>query len=302
MAPWMQHVTNESANGAAQLPALEEAECQRSSSSTSEVTQVPLGRKLSVIGQVWALSRDANGCREVQDAMEMAQSDEDCVAIAHELSGHVWEAVCCPHANYVLQKCIVKMRSKNSQFIIDELLQVGRVGQAARHKYGCRVLQRILEHCRADQVKPLVDELLAEALQLSKHPYASFVMQHIFEQGSDEQVDSLMEVLVANAVTLGADGWACVVLHKAFVHGDLEGQLKLASAILQDKGLIARIARSRRGHPAAKLILDLFEEGSPERANARAQLRDEEAMLRKARYGRSICAVLAQEGSSCDDA
>jgi hypothetical protein len=187
------------------------------------------------------------------------------------------------------------------QFIIDDLLRAGRVGQAARHKYGCRVLQRILEHCRANQVKPIIDELLADAMMLSKHPYASYVMQHIFEQGTDEHQNRLMEVLVANAVTLAADGWACGVVEKALSYGDLEGCLKLASNILQDHGLIVRMARGRRGHLAVKMILDLFEEGSPEWEGVRAQLRAEEAALRKARYGRSVVGLLAKEGSSGDD-
>jgi hypothetical protein len=253
-----------------------------------------------VLGQVWSLSRDAKGCREVQDALEIAQSNEECVAIADELRGHVWDAVCCPNANYVLQKCIVKIRSQNSQFIIDDLLQGGRVGHAARHKYGCRVMQRILEHCRADQVKPIVDELLADAMMLSKHPYASYVMQQIFEQGADEHQNRLMEVLVANAVTLGADCFACAVMHKGFLYGALDGCLKVASALLQDKGLIARMARNRQGIQIVKLLLDLFEEGSPEYDSVRAQLRDEEASLRKSRYGRTVLGLLDQEGSGDD--
>jgi hypothetical protein len=255
-----------------------------------------------VLGQVWSLSRDAKGCREVQDAIEMVKNDEECVAIADELRGHVWDAVCCPYANYVLQKCIVKLRSQSSQFIIEDLLQVGRVGHAARHKYGCRVLQRILEHCRADQVKPIVDELLADAMTLSKHPYASYVMQQIFEQGTDEHQNRLMEVLVANAVTLAADSFACAVMQKGFLYGDLEGRLKLASTILQDTGLIVRMARNRRGVQVVKLLMDLFDEGSPEYASIRAQLRDEEASLRRARYGRTVFGLLAQEGSSGEDA
>jgi hypothetical protein len=185
------------------------------------------------------------------------------------------------------------MRPQNLQFIIDELIQTGRVRQAARHKYGCRVLQRVLEHCRAEQVGSIVDELLADATMLSRHPYGSYVMAHILEQGTDAHRDIFMEMLVANAVTLGADSWACGVVLKAFLHGDSKSCVKLASALLQEQGLIVRMARSRRGHQAVKLILDLFEEGSPEWANARAQLRGAETSLRAARYGRTIVGMLA---------
>ena len=55
------------------------------------------------------------------------------------------------------------------------------VSIAARHKYGCRVLQRLLEHARHDQLNGLVDALLAKAIPLSRHYFATYVMQHILE-------------------------------------------------------------------------------------------------------------------------
>jgi len=239
----------------------------------------------------------------VQQAVENAQSDDECAAIADELRGHVWDAVCSPHANYVLQKCIVKMRPKTSQFIIDELLQKRRVGQAARHKYGCRVLQRVLEHCRADQVKPIVDELLADAMMLCRHAYASYVMQHVFEQGSDTHVQTLMRVIIANAATFGSDSFACAVVYKALVLGEFQDRVELATALLHERGLVVRMARSRRGHLAVKLMLELFEKNSPEWFDLRAQLRGAESSLRTARYGRTVFGLLdVSSGSDGIDA
>jgi hypothetical protein len=111
-------------------------------------------------------------------------------------------------------------------------------------------------------VKPIVDELLADAMMLSKHPYASYVMAQVFEQGTDAHQNIFMEALIANAVTLGSDGWACGVVLQALVHGDSESCLKLASALLKEQGLVVRMARSRRGHLAVRIILDLFEEAA----------------------------------------
>jgi len=103
-------------------------------------------------------------------------------------------------------------------------------------------------------------------------------------------------------VTLAADCWACAVMEKALMYGDLESCLMLASRILQEKGLVAQMAPRRRGHLVVKLILDLFEEGSAEWSSVRVQLRDEEASLRKARFGRVVLGLLSQAVSSgCDD-
>merc|ERR1719343_1869951 len=110
-------------------------------------------------GRVWSLARDAQGCREVQNALEAARTEEERLAIAMELQSHVWDAMRCPHANYVLQKSIALLKPLSSQFIIDEIVRKGAraVAQAAKHKYGCRIIQRLLEHCKTAQVRDLAD-------------------------------------------------------------------------------------------------------------------------------------------------
>merc|ERR1719145_46714 len=72
------------------------------------VTQESMAQpgSVKVEGNVWRLSRDAPGCRIVQDALDNATCDADRVALASEIRSHVWEALRCPHANFVLQKFI----------------------------------------------------------------------------------------------------------------------------------------------------------------------------------------------------
>ena len=62
-------------------------------------------------GRVWELSQDSKGCREVQQAIEEASDDVRCSLVA-ELCGHVLDAMRCPHANHVLQKCITCSRPR----------------------------------------------------------------------------------------------------------------------------------------------------------------------------------------------
>merc|ERR1719247_1621296 len=97
---------------------------------------------VQIAGNVWHLAREKEGCRLVQEALENATGDADRVALASEMRGRVWEALRCPNANFVLQKCIGVLRPQASQFIIDELRDKGS-SKAARHRFGCRVLQRL---------------------------------------------------------------------------------------------------------------------------------------------------------------
>merc|ERR1712190_562957 len=137
----------------------------------------------SIRGRVWTLSQDADGCRKVQELIEDCTDGEQ-EGIAAELQGHVWQALVCPHANHVLQKCIMSMRPQTCQFIIDELIMEKKVASGAQLKYGCRVIQRLLEHCREDQVHEICEKLLASGIELSGHHFGSYVMQHLAEYGT----------------------------------------------------------------------------------------------------------------------
>jgi len=70
-----------------------------------------------------------------------------------------------------------------ASFVAEEL--TGVAAQVARHRYGCRVIVRLLEHSSGTDACTisLVDELLIEAPELLRHSYGHFVVQAILEHG-----------------------------------------------------------------------------------------------------------------------
>merc|ERR1711963_5681 len=67
-----------------------------------------------------ALASSAVGCRLLQDAIEVSKAaDHD--SLVESFKGHVWSLSECPHANHVLQKCIVVMPPAQVSFIIQEI-------------------------------------------------------------------------------------------------------------------------------------------------------------------------------------
>lgn len=251
----------------------------------------------SVVGRVWRLSRNAEGCRLVQDAIETAASDEERSKITAELEGHVWEALRCPHANHVLQKCIAASGPKASQFIINEILLRGKAGaqDAARHPYGCRVIQRLLEHCRPEQVGNLVEAFLSSAMALSRHEFGNFVMQQVVEHGSPGHKHRLAVVLAQHARAAGSDMIACAVLTKALQHCSEKDAIALAQELVREKRLIARMARSRNGHGAARAMLHWLQ--GEDKVEAKEQLLAEAASLRTSRYGKSVLSCVSSASS-----
>ena len=47
------------------------------------------------------------------------------------------------------------------------------------HPYGCRVIQRILEHCTGEQTAPVLEELHQHTEQLLQDQYGNYVIQHV---------------------------------------------------------------------------------------------------------------------------
>jgi len=243
---------------------------------------------LSIHGNVWRLARDPAGTRAVQQAFHDATSNDHRVDLALELHTHVWEALKCPQANHVIQKCISTLPAIDSQFIIDELLRVGHgsIAKAAKHRYGCRILQRLFEHCSSAQLSTIRHDLLIDAVSLCGHNFAKYVMQHLLEFGTSSDISRLTDILATNVSTLAADGSGCAVLDSALKHSSGPSQACLVQELLSDPGLFADMACSRHGQLAAKFALELAD--PPHKWVAMNRLSDQKEKLQNSRYGRVL--------------
>mmetsp|Transcript_12668 Transcript_12668/g.39936 ORF Transcript_12668/g.39936 Transcript_12668/m.39936 type:complete len:319 (+) Transcript_12668:43-999(+) len=222
-----------------------------------------------VMGRVWILSREPEGCRHVQSALECGNSDEARAAIAAELRGHVWEAIRCPHANHVIQKCIIMLRPRAAQFIVDEIMKGPIVFQAVRHKYGCRTVQRLLEQCLPDQLHGLAEAILSDVYWLSRHPYGNYVIQHLLEFGTTSQQSRIAEAVTANLCGLARDTHGRSVVNACLFHGPAERKTALAGAIQEEAGLLEVMGGTRHGRLAARAVREVLR--GPEAVAERGQ-------------------------------
>eukprot|EP00930_Biecheleria_cincta_P100421 TRINITY_DN92064_c0_g1_i1.p1 TRINITY_DN92064_c0_g1~~TRINITY_DN92064_c0_g1_i1.p1 ORF type:complete len:363 (+),score=61.53 TRINITY_DN92064_c0_g1_i1:83-1090(+) len=264
---------------------------QPTSQGPTEKQNTPMA---TMAGRVWALSQKQKGCRSVQDALDACKYDQERKAIAAELEGHVWDAVRCPHANYVIQKLIMTLSPYDSQFIIDEIMTHGpkAPGQVSRHRYGCRIMQRLLEHCRPEQLEQLVENLIRETLLLSKHQFGNFVIQQLLEHGTDLQRGRACHQLARKACELGSDPNASAVLAKAMACASLDDQTSLAHTLLSQPGLLTAMAHSRHGHLVAQCMLQVLE--GPELEHAVAEVASHASALTASRYGRLVVKSLPE--------
>lgn len=195
-----------------------------------------------VTESAWTLAITSEGCRVVQQALGMASIAEQ-VEMAHKLKGKVLEASTCPNANHVLQKCVELVPAENLQFILEEMS--GQVVTTARHRYGCRVLERLIE--RAWHTESLVDEVLADTSLLCRHPFGNFVVQHVLKLGTPLQRRSVVEILHTDIQRLARHRVASHVVRGALANGSSEDRQRLVSALTMDPAGFADLAHHHCG-------------------------------------------------------
>jgi len=246
----------------------------------------PVG--MPVAGKVWQLAQDPQGCREVQYALDFANRAQVLV-LAKELQGHIWEATRCPHANHVLQKCLVLLQPRDLQFILDELMQGSLPVQASQHKYGCRVVQKLLEHRQVEDVQVLVRILTLDAITIACHPYGNYVIQKLVTCCDCPQARLLREVLSEGIPSLGRDPYGCAVLSSAMQSLPSDDKVELARALAKDRQLLLVLACSRHGHQAAKAVAEVL---AGQEQQSVLQLFVGHPALLSSRYGRVVASGL----------
>lgn len=236
--------------------------------------------------KVWMLSRDAVGCRRLQEILQSA-SEEEKQTIRRELIGRVSDAIECKHCNHVLQKLIVEMNPQDSKFVIDEIVNTkGSAAYVAQHLFGCRVIERLLEHCKADDLKPLIEDILSNSHDLCMNQFGNYVMQHLLEHGQKEHRHHIAGMLVEQKEnTLFTDYHAGNVVAHALTHCSQPDRCLVAHRLLRDKGLIVSMARQRHGHLAVENLLQIPGDVGQKAWELLSQKISE---LRSSRYGRAV--------------
>eukprot|EP00443_Scrippsiella_acuminata_P002722 CAMPEP_0115237786 /NCGR_PEP_ID=MMETSP0270-20121206/36541_1 /TAXON_ID=71861 /ORGANISM="Scrippsiella trochoidea, Strain CCMP3099" /LENGTH=542 /DNA_ID=CAMNT_0002652681 /DNA_START=76 /DNA_END=1704 /DNA_ORIENTATION=- len=187
------------------------------------------------------------GCRLVQKLLDMlgSASRERLVVKLAPSTVSLYES---PNGNHVLTKVIQVMPSAALTTIIEQVECKG-YWEVARHSFGCRVLERLIEHCKEDQMRGLIDRLVGSAEELCRHKFGNFVIQHLLEHGEEHRRAAVVERLLPRIAYLSMHRTACHVVQRALNYGGAEGQMAIVRALLNAQGSnnLAVVAASRYG-------------------------------------------------------
>lgn len=198
-------------------------------------------------GNVLVLALSKHGCRVVQKALEVTDSLTRDRLFA-ELEPHVVELCDSPHGNHVLAKLVEMMPTVRLKPVIEQLQAQGPAN-VARHRFGCRVLERLLEHCTEVDIGELIDQIVEKSEMLCRHLYGNFVVQHLLEQGSATRRKCILNQLLPLLPYLAMHRTASHVVQRALAHSDQDDLNLLIDALLcgQSPNSFIDVARSRYG-------------------------------------------------------
>ena len=135
-----------------------------------------------------------------------------------------------------MQKAIERIPAEHIQFIFSAF--TGQVLGLATNSYGCRVVQRSLEHCREPSRKQLLEELHACAPNLIVHEFGNYVTQHVIEHGNAEDRLKIINLITAQLITFSKHKFASNVVEKSIQCSNDEQRHKIVSILttLDDRG------------------------------------------------------------------
>ncbi|GER26904.1 pumilio-like protein [Striga asiatica] len=183
-----------------------------------------------LFGHVLNLSLQMYGCRVIQKAIEVVDVDQK-IKMVEELDGHVMRCVRDQNGNHVIQKCIECVPEDNIQFIVTTFFD--QVVTLSTHPYGCRVIQRVLEHCRDEKTQSKVmEEILGAVSMLAQDQYGNYVVQHVLEHGKPHERTAIIQELAGKIVQMSQQKFASNVVEKCLTFGDPSERQLLVNEML----------------------------------------------------------------------
>jgi hypothetical protein len=211
----------------------------------------------SLTGNALRISLEPFGCRVMQLTLEVASMAQKEVLVS-EFHGNVRMMVSSPHGNFVIQKVIELFPVRSAGFIAEELATMAV--DVAQHRFGCRVLSRLVEHHLGSKASnsaanDLANELLLEVDQLIRHNFARHVLELILEHGSDRHRARIASTICKNAFNYAKHRCASYVIEKALDFCQESDKVAIAEALLADPENVVVLAAHECGMHSLKAVV-----------------------------------------------
>lgn len=161
-----------------------------------------------------------HGTRSVQKVVEMSITDEATSAQKNAVAQAVTKSLtpaaarlCIDsHGNHVIQRILQKLPLRHSKFVFDAV--ANSVGDVARHRHGCCVIQRCLDSATSPARSNLVRRIVEKALDLMQDAYGNYVVQYVLDVCGEEEAAAVCETVIGKVSLLAIQKFSSNVMEK----------------------------------------------------------------------------------------
>eukprot|EP00571_Detonula_confervacea_P014742 CAMPEP_0172300530 /NCGR_PEP_ID=MMETSP1058-20130122/2595_1 /TAXON_ID=83371 /ORGANISM="Detonula confervacea, Strain CCMP 353" /LENGTH=532 /DNA_ID=CAMNT_0013010331 /DNA_START=270 /DNA_END=1868 /DNA_ORIENTATION=+ len=273
-----------------------------------------IGKRI-IDGDLVSLATKVYGCRLIQKALDTL--DREAVAnIVASVKGKVWLLVHHHNGNHVIQKSVTKINEfvqadrdqednattslllSSLDIIIDEV--ASNIKDLSIHPYGCRVVQRLIEHCSGPQMTNVLDGISLEGLYstLINHEYGNYVIQRVLAYGRPSDKEAVFETIITNnnILKLSKQKHSSNVVEMMLTYGNAEQHQRFIEEMLNcfcvdqnyaSKSAVVSMAEDNYANYVLKTALDVLEEG-PQREKMFSMLLSSLEDLEKSPFAKQI--------------
>ncbi|OWM66755.1 pumilio homolog 2-like isoform X2 [Punica granatum] len=235
------------------------------------------------------LMTDVFGNYVIQKAIEVVDLDQK-INMVQELDGHIMRCVRDQNGNHVIQKCIECIPEDAIDFIVSTFFD--QVVTLSTHPYGCRVIQRVLEHCKDQNTQSKVmDEILGSVSMLAQDQYGNYVVQHVLEHGKPHERSAIIKELTGNIVEMSQQKFASNVVEKCLAFGSAAERQLMVDEMLgttDENEPLQAMMKDQFGNYVVQKVLETCDDRQRELILSRIKVHL--TALKKYTYGKHIVA------------
>ncbi|CAB3397776.1 unnamed protein product [Caenorhabditis bovis] len=245
-------------------------------------------------GKIQRYAKKMYACRVLQKALEKVDEKLQ-LDILSEIRGQILECMEDQNGNHVVQKAVEKVHPNHIQFIVDALLsKPDKVFEMSVHTYGCRVVQRVLEHCIPEQTKHVIERIHERFEEIVVDQYGNYVIQHVVVHGSEMDKMIIVDKISKNLYNYAIQKFSSNVIEKCFQKGTVQHKnmiVKSACRITEENlPVIVLMMKDQFGN---YVVQKMFEEVTPEQRRELVQVtKPHIPYLRQFQYGKPILSRL----------
>ena len=184
-----------------------------------------------LIGQVYGLCTDQNGCRYLQKKLEEGSQDNIQI-IFEETKDHMVDLMTDPFGNYLVQKLLEHTGPEQHTVLINNA--AAHMVKIALNQHGTRALQKMIEYVVEEpQIDTLVQALRFEVVPMIQDLNGNHVIQKCLNRLAAPNIQFIIDAVAAHCIVVGTHRHGCCVIQRCIDHATPDQKAHLVSSITQ---------------------------------------------------------------------